>query len=136
MGSLIPLDNIHFIIHQLMASGDAAVTACVTMVGVNLPSIHFLPLIYQIQTQVPVTWDFESNLHLTPVLIAGSIVFLCRNPTLNPGDFFDRSFEEYKNGFANHGIYYLHANFNPIWLFSKMILLQGRGGLVLKSSTK
>ena len=131
MGSLIPLDNIHFIIHQLMASGDAAVTACVTMVGVNLPSIHFLPLIYQIQTQVPVTWDFESNLHLTPVLIAGSIVILCRNPTLNPGDFFDRSFEEYKNGFANHGI-----SRNTFLAFIKIILLQGRGGLALKSSTK
>ena len=39
------------------------------------------------------------------LLTAGSIVILCRNPTLNPADFFDRTFEEYKNGFAANGIY-------------------------------
>ena len=38
------------------------------------------------------------------LLTAGSIVILCRNPTLNPADFFDRTFEEYKNGFAANGI--------------------------------
>ena len=29
---------------------------------------------------------------------------LCRNPTLNQGDFFDKTFEEYKDGFAANGI--------------------------------
>ena len=42
--------------------------------------------------------------HRFSILIAGSIVILCRNPTLNPADFFDRTFEEYKNGFAANGI--------------------------------
>ena len=36
-------------------------------------------------------------------LFAGSIVFLCRNPSLNRGAYFDRTFEEYKNGFAANG---------------------------------
>ena len=40
---------------------------------------------------------------LTP-LCSGSIVMLCRNSTLNQKDFFDKEFEEYKNGFAANGI--------------------------------
>ena len=35
---------------------------------------------------------------------SGSIVMLCRNPTLNPGFYFDKTFEEYKKGFHANGI--------------------------------
>ena len=88
-----------------MASGAAAVTVCVTMVGCKSTIYNFLPL-NKIPNSNKITCDLRlwEQLSLTPILIAGSIVILCRNPTLNPGDFFDRSFEEYKNGFANHGI--------------------------------
>merc|ERR1712025_941754 len=33
----------------------------------------------------------------------GSIVMLCRNPTLNRGFYFDKTFEEYKKGFHKNG---------------------------------
>ena len=48
--------------------------------------------------------DFDPKILTSALLSAGSIVILCRNPTLNPADFFDRTFEEYKNGFAANGI--------------------------------
>ena len=49
-------------------------------------------------------WHYMSSLIWPNSLYSGSIVMLCRNPTLNRGAFFDKSFEEYKNGFTANGI--------------------------------
>ena len=67
------------------------------------------------------------------LLTAGSIVILCRNPTLNPADFFDRTFEEYKNGFAANGIC---RNTKHKKAFSNDDFITGEGWLGLEKMHK
>ena len=55
------------------------------------------------------------ELDLTRLLYSGSIVMLCRNPTLNQGDFFDKTFEEYKNGFAANGNFVSTMLYQTMW---------------------
>ena len=57
---------------------------------------------------------------------SGSIVMLCRNPTLNPGFYFDKTFDEYKKGFHANGILL-------IVLARCQTMLQARAGLDLKN---
>ena len=60
-------------------------------------------------------------------------MILCRNPTLNPADFFDRTFEEYKNGFAANGIC---RNTKHKKTFSNDDFITGEGWLGLEKMHK
>ena len=90
---------------------DVAVEACVMMV--NKPTPNY---IYEFSNREPNLTHFCS----------GSIVMLCRNPTLNPGFYFDKTFEEYKKGFHANGILL-------ILLVRCKTMLQARAGLDSKN---
>ena len=60
-------------------------------------------------------WHYMSSLIWPNSLYSGSIVMLCRNPTLNSRDFFDKTFEEYKNGFAANGNFVSTMLYQTMW---------------------
>ena len=93
---------------QLMGSKAAAATECAMMVNQSITCSGGCSLFTYYDCQyVGSLTEYVEPLHLEPDLTplsSGSILMLCRNPTLNPKDFFDKEFEEYKNGFAANGI--------------------------------